>query len=139
MALSPSPKGTLEASKGTVPFGICLARTLQVMYMYIKLQLTPGWNDFHHLCSGMLQRIYGMRMRLLASLELCLRGHYQMLKSCARGEESKQRITLAFIVNAAGGKEVPFVIGRAASPRCLNSLQDNKNPLGISYCWNKLV
>ena len=35
----------------------------------------PGWNDFRLLCKGMLQRIYGMRMRLLASFKLFLRGH----------------------------------------------------------------
>ena len=53
-----------------------------------------------------------------------------------RGEESKQRITLAFIVNAAGGKEVPIVIGRAASPRCFKGLRDKKNPLGVPYYLN---
>ena len=35
-----------------------------------------------------------------------------MQKAVQRGKKAKQRITLAFIVNAAGGKEVPIVIGK---------------------------
>ena len=36
-----------------------------------------------------------------------------------------------FIVNGAGGKEVPMVIGKAVSPRCFKGLKDKKNPLGV--------
>ena len=52
------------------------------------------------------------------------------------GKKAKQRITLAFIVNAAGGKEVPIVVGKAASPRCFKGLKDKKNPLGVPYYSN---
>lgn len=34
------------------------------------------------------------------------------------GKKAKERITIAFFVNAAGGKEPPVVIGKAASPHC---------------------
>ena len=53
-----------------------------------------------------------------------------------RGKKSKQRITLPFIVNAVGGKEVPIVIGKAASPRCFKGLKDKKKPLGVPYYSN---
>ena len=57
-------------------------------------------------------------------------------KQCKGGKKAKQRITLAFIVNAAGGKEVPIVVGKAASPRCFKGLKDKKNPLGVPYYSN---
>ena len=53
-----------------------------------------------------------------------------------RGKKAKQRITLAFIVNAGGGKEVPIVVGKAASPRRFKGLKDKKNPLGVPYYKN---
>ena len=59
-----------------------------------------------------------------------------MLKSSAVGKKGEQRITLAFIVNAAGGNEVPIVIGKAASPRCFKDLKDNRNPLVVPYYLN---
>ena len=37
-------------------------------------------------------------------------------KQCKGVKNAKQRITLSFIANAARGKEVPIVIGKAASP-----------------------
>ena len=57
-------------------------------------------------------------------------------KQCKGEKKSKQRITLAFIVNAAGGKEVPIVIGKAAPPRCFKGLKDKKKPLGVPYYLN---
>ena len=69
-------------------------------------------------------------------------------KACKGGKKAKIRITLAFIVNAAGEKELPIVIGRAASPRCFKGIRDKKNPLGIlpiikhgwiqTSCWTSL-
>ena len=53
-----------------------------------------------------------------------------------RGRKAKQQITLAFIANAAGGKEVSIVTGKAASPRCFKGLKDKKNPLGVPYYSN---
>ena len=52
-------------------------------------------------------------------------------KSCKGGKKSKIRVTLVFLVNAAGGKELPIVIGRAASPRCFKDIKDKKQLLGI--------
>ena len=55
---------------------------------------------------------------------------------CTGGKKAKIRVTLAFIVNAEGEKELPIVIGKAASPRCFKGLKDKKNPLGIPYYNN---
>ena len=41
-----------------------------------------------------------------------------------------------FAANAAGGKETPIIIGKAASPRCFKGLRDKSKPLGISYFSN---
>lgn len=49
---------------------------------------------------------------------------------------SNVRITLAFLVNAAGDKGLPIVIGRAAPPKCFKGIKDKKKPLGIPYYSN---
>ena len=38
--------------------------------------------------------------------------------------------------NAAGGKEKPIVIGKAAKPRCFKGIKDPKKPEGIPYYSN---
>ena len=50
-----------------------------------------------------------------------------------RGEKSKERLTIA---NAAGGKEQPIVIGRAAKPRCFKGIRNPKMPDGVPYYAN---
>ena len=57
-------------------------------------------------------------------------------KECKGGKKSKERLTIAFFANAAGGKEQPIVIGRAAKPRCFKGIRDEKNPEGIPYYAN---
>jgi len=52
---------------------------------------------------------------------------------CKGGKKAKQRLTITFIANAAGGKELPIVIGKAAKPRCFKGIRDPSNPLGIPY------
>ena len=51
-------------------------------------------------------------------------------------KKSKERITVALFANAAGGKELPVVIGKAAKPRCFKGLSDMENPAGIPYYSN---
>ena len=46
------------------------------------------------------------------------RGFNQKGKDCAGGEKSKYRITIAFIVSAAGKKEKLVVIWKYENPRC---------------------
>ena len=43
------------------------------------------------------------------------------------GKQSKERITCAFFVNAAGGKEKPIVIGKSANPRCFKGIKGLSN------------
>ena len=38
-----------------------------------------------------------------------------------------------FFANAAGGKELPVVIGKAAKPRCFKGIRDPKKPAAIPY------
>ena len=45
-------------------------------------------------------------------------------KQCRGGKQSKERVTCAFFVNAAGGKEKPIVIGKSANPRCFRGIRD---------------
>lgn len=56
---------------------------------------------------------------------------------CKGRKKAKQHITSASIVNAAGGKEIPIVIGKAASPRCFKGMRDKRNPLGVPYYSNR--
>ena len=39
-------------------------------------------------------------------------------KECKGGKKAKERFTIAFFANAAGGREQPIVIGKASKPRC---------------------
>ena len=52
---------------------------------------------------------------------------------CKGGKKAKERVTIAFIANAAGGKETPIVIGRATKPCCFKGIRNIKKPLGVSY------
>ena len=49
---------------------------------------------------------------------------------------SKERLTIALFVNAAGEKEPPVIIGKSASPRCFKGLMDKANPHGLPYFSN---
>ena len=63
------------------------------------------------------------------------RGFGQKEKECKGGKKSKQRLTVACIANAAGGKEVAVVIGRAENPRCFRGV--NKSHLPVRYYSQK--
>lgn len=55
---------------------------------------------------------------------------------CRGGKQSKERITCAAFVNAAGGKEKPIVIGKSANPRCFKGIKDLSN-LPCTYFHQK--
>lgn len=57
-------------------------------------------------------------------------------KRCRGGKNAKQRVTAAFFVNAAGGKESPVLIGRSKKPRCFAKLKDISSPYGAQYFSN---
>ena len=57
-------------------------------------------------------------------------------KRCRGGKNSKQRVTVAFFVNAAGGKESPVLIGKSKKPRCFSKLKDASHPCGANYFSN---
>ena len=44
-------------------------------------------------------------------------------------EKSKQRFTIAFLVNAAGAKEKPIVIWNSKKPRCFRGFDINSLPV----------
>ena len=49
-------------------------------------------------------------------------------KRCRDGKNAKQRITVAFFVNAAGGEETPILIGSSKKPRCFANLPNISRP-----------
>ena len=55
-----------------------------------------------------------------------------MKRECRSGKMAKERLTIAFFVNAAGEKEPPIIISKSASPRCFNKA----NPHGLPYFSN---
>ena len=62
-------------------------------------------------------------------------GLAQKSKSCKGRKNSKQRVTLAFFVNAAGGKESkPIFIGSSENPRCFKGI--DKAQLPVHYYSN---
>jgi len=67
-------------------------------------------------------------MRLLKALPEV--GLGQKARQCKGGKKSKQRVTVCFIVNAAGGKEsLPIVVWRSANPRCFKGVNKSKLPV----------
>ena len=48
---------------------------------------------------------------------------------CKGGKKAKQRFTIAFIANAAGGKESAIVIWKAEKPRCFKGIDVSKLPV----------
>lgn len=56
-------------------------------------------------------------------------------KKCKGGKKSKHRVTVAFLVNAAGDKEDPIVIWKSENPRCFRGLQ--KSSLPVKYFHQK--
>ena len=58
-------------------------------------------------------------------------GSGQKGKQSKGGKKSKQRVTVAFFVTAAGNKEKPIFIWKSETPRCLK--QFDKSVLPVSY------
>ena len=52
-------------------------------------------------------------------------------KECRGGKKAKERLTVALFVNAAGGKELPVVIGKSAKPICFKGLKNVRKPAGF--------
>ena len=61
----------------------------------------------------------------------------EVKKGCRGGKKAKERFTISFFVNAAGGRELPIVIGKSANPRCFKGLRDKSNPYGLPYYSNR--
>ena len=56
-----------------------------------------------------------------------------------RRKQAKEKLTISFFVNAAGGMEQPIVIGKSAKPRCFKGIRDPKKPEEIPYYANPRV
>ena len=58
-------------------------------------------------------------------------------KQAKGGKKSKQRLTVAFFVNAAGEKvDQPIVIWKSKLPRCFKKLKDPSRPVDVHYFSN---
>lgn len=64
------------------------------------------------------------------------KGFNQRTKACKGGKQSKQRITVTFIVNAVGASEAkPIVIWKSEKPRCFKNVK--KSQLPVQYFSQK--
>ena len=52
-------------------------------------------------------------------------------KKCQGGKKSKQRVTVVFLVSAAGTKEPPVVIWKSENPHCFRGVV--KSALPVKY------
>ena len=57
------------------------------------------------------------------------KGFGQKERECKGGNKAKQRLTIVFIVNAAGGKETPVVIWKSKKPRCFGGIVKSQLPV----------
>lgn len=72
----------------------------------------------------------GCFWRALPNKGLC-----QKSKACKGGKKSKERMTVALIVNAVGEKEKAIVIWKSEKPRCFRSVR--KEDLPVEYFSQK--
>ena len=63
-------------------------------------------------------------------------GFGQKGMTCKGGKKCKHRITIYFLVSAAGGKEKPIVIGKSENPRCFKRFEKSLLPVKY-YSQNK--
>ena len=113
--------GWLEKSKATYGIVNCL---VEGESGEVQEQTIESWMErLREICIGYrLQDIWNMDetgcfFRALPDKTFSERG-----KRCKGGKSSKQRVTVAFFVNAAGEKESdPVVIWRSKAPRCFKS------------------
>ena len=56
-------------------------------------------------------------------------GFIQKARQCKGGKRSKQRFTIAFLVNAAGDKETPIVVWNSENHRCFRGFDKNSLPV----------
>ena len=58
-------------------------------------------------------------------------------KQAKGGQKTKQRLTVAFFVNASGEKvDQPIVIWKSKLPSCFKKLQDPSRPANVYYFSN---
>ena len=86
--------------------------------------------DSRRFWEGMRRKIYIILMKHWRALPD--HGLAQKGKQCKGGKKSKQRFTIAFLVNAAGVKETPIVVRNSENPRCFD-----KNSLPVRYYHQK--
>ena len=53
----------------------------------------------------------------------------QKAQQCKGGKQSKLRVTIAFIVNAAGEKEKPIFVWKSENPRCFKHVKKDQLPV----------
>ena len=92
------------------------SRDTRLCVVYAHPGTIPGWPEylwtFRILCHSM------------ASLDI-------PRKQCKGGKKMKQRLTVAFFVNATGKKETPIVIWKSENSRCL--CRFDKSLLPVTY------
>ena len=106
----------------------------------VQEQTIESWMErLREICIGYrLQDIWNMDETGCFSRALPDKTFSERGKRCKGGKSSKQRVTVAFFVNAAGGKESdPVVIWRSKAPRCFKSLRDKTRPANVHYFTNQ--
>ena len=62
-------------------------------------------------------------------------GFGESRKECKGGKKCKQTMSVALIVNAAGGKETPFAIWKSENPRCFKKVVKGSLPVKHFSQW----
>ena len=68
---------------------------------------------------------------------LSYKGSVEKERQAEGGKKSKQQLTVAFFVNAAGEKfDQPIVVWKSKVPHCYKRLQDPSRPANVHYFSN---
>ena len=98
--------------------------------MLVDKLLTHGRRDFQNYYKDTKVWMFGIWMRRHAFGVRCLIVDLpQKGSQCKGGKKAKQRITVALIANACGGREKAIVIWKSEKPRYFKGIDVNQLPV----------
>ena len=102
----------------------------------VSTETVTSWmervNELIEVCS--LENIWNMGKSGCFFKALTVKRLVEKGKQAKGGKKLKQRLTVAFFVNATGEKvDQPIVIWKSKLPRCFKKLQDPSRPADVYY------
>ena len=95
----------------------------------MELLLSHGRRGYLNFFTSMQVKIFGTLMRLAVSGELFLTMGLARKDLNVKGEKAMQRVTVALIANASGGKEAAIFVWKSEKPQCFKGIDTTSVPV----------